>query len=287
MAKERSIRIGGINIRVHTQHAAAEYVALWTALHKLRRARTRGSTAIMIGDVRRLGQGADAPMYGYLYRFVDIDPDDPWFNIEEHKKAEAEDVAQVNIPRKLKPNLQEFPYLFDIKRHRVYFKTGGHGGGISAGMVTALIQDLVEIPKISDRFGEVDVTTLTKKGAVDALLKWPEIRRIHVVLERPNPSDFDDEKNFYDRLKRRSIKREEISYVKAKGAASITPDAEMQKIFKVAEENGVYKQVGVTAEGDLKTASSQDYPMQEVVAYDPDLLTETAAFQAHVTQNLM
>jgi hypothetical protein len=239
----------------------------------------------MIGDVRKMDSG-DA-LYGYIYRFVDIDPDDPWFDIERHKKADAGDVAEVHIPPKLKPSLREIPYVLDLIKHRLFFKTGGQGGGVSPGIMSALLLDLTSIPRIAERFGEVDVTVLTKKGAVDSLLSWPDIRRIHVRLERPNPSDFDDDKHFYERLNRRSLKREEITYVKARGAASITPDAEMRKIFKVAEENGEYTQTGITPDGDLKTASSRDYPMQEVVEYDPDDQMESDAFRSFVTQKLM
>jgi hypothetical protein len=285
MARERHIRIGGLNIRVHTKHEAAEYAALWQAFHRLRRPRKRGATATMIGDVRKM-DGLTA-LYGYIYRFVDIDPDDPWFDIEEHKKAEAEDVAEVKIPAKLKPNLQEFPYVFDLAKHRLYFKTGGHGGGVSPGIMTTLVQELALVPRIADRFGEIDVTMLTRKGTIEALLKWPEIRRIEVVLEKPNPSDFDDDQHFYERLNRRNLKREEITYVKAKGAASITPDGEMNKIFKVAEENGEYRQTGVAPDGDTKTASTKDFPLQEVATYDPNNQMEGEAFRNFVTQNLM
>lgn len=286
MGRERLLKIGGVNIRVHTKHAPTEYVELWKAFHRLRKPKTRGSTATMIGDVRRLNDSTDSPFYGYIYRFVDIDPDDPWFDIEEHKKADDVDVAQVKIPKKLKPNLQEFPYVFDVTKHRLFFKSGGHDGGLSPGIVTAMMQNLAASERIVQRFGEVDITTLTRKGTIERLLAWPQIRRINVVLERPNPSDFDDEKSYYDRLKRRSLKREEHTYVKEKGAASITPDAEMKRIFNIAADNGVYTQTGVDAAGDVKTASSKNYPMQEITSYDPDFSTETDAFTAFVTQQM-
>lgn len=158
MARERHIRIGGINIRVHSKHAPSEYVDMWMAMHRLRRPRTRGATATMIGEARRRDDNPDAPIYGYFYRFVDIDPDDPWFDIEQHKKAAEDDVAQVKIPKKLKPNLKEYPYVFDIVKHRLYFKTGGHDGGVSPGIVASLLEHLAAAPRIVERFGEIDVT---------------------------------------------------------------------------------------------------------------------------------
>ena len=282
MGRERKIKVGGLNIRVHTQHIASEYVDLWTMLHRMRRPKIRGNNATMIGDLRKLNAQPDSPLYGYLYRFVDINPEDPWFDIEEHKKADAEDVAEVNIPAKLKPNLREYPYIFNVAKHRLYFKTGGHGGGVSPGVVHSLIEELVSSARVKKRFNDVDVTTITQKGAIEALLQWPEIRRIDVTLQRPNPSDFDDEKSFYERLNRRGLEKELNSFIKAKGVASITPDAEMKKMFGIAADNGIYRQVGINAQGELKSASSQEYPMQEIENYDPDLQTEREAFQSLV-----
>lgn len=282
MGQERKIKVGGLNIRVHTAHVYDEYVELWMMLHRMRRPKIRGNTATMIGDVRKLNTAPDSPLYGYLYRFVDISHDDPWFDIEEHKKARAEDVAEVRIPPKLKPNLKEYPYLFNVATHRLYFKTGGHGGGVSPGVVHSLIEELTSFERVTKRFNTVDVTTITKKGTIDALLKWPEIRRIEVTLQRPNASDFDDEKSYYDRLNRRSVEKEVNIFTKAKGAASITPDEEMKKMFHIAADNGVFQQTGINPHGELKTASSQEYPMQEIESYDPDVQSERDAFQSLV-----
>ena len=278
MGKERSLRVGGLNIRVHTRHAADEYAALWKALHRLRQPTTRGVNALMIGSVSPLDEAADSPLVGSLYRFTNINPDDPWFDIDEHKEADAEDVAEVKIPKKLKPNLKEYPYLFDVKQHKLFFKSGGHDGGISPALVQRMLQNISARPNIVRRFGEVDITVMTEKGALARMLMWPEIRQIELVLERPNPTDFDDDQSFYDRLKRRGLKREVTTFVKANEEATITPDPEMLKMFEIAVNNGKYTQKGRNAEGVIETVSSKRYPLEEATAYDPDLTTERDAF---------
>lgn len=278
MGKERTLRVGGLNIRVHTKHAADEYAALWKALHRLRLPTTRGVNALMIGSVASLGETPDAPLVGSFYRFTNINPDDPWFDIDEHKEADADDVAEVKIPKKLKPNLKEYPYLFDIKKHRLFFKSGGHDGGISPSLVQRMLQNLSGRPKIVQRFDAVDLTVMTEQGVLARLLKWPEIRQIELVLERPNPTDFDDDQSFYERLKRRSLKKEVTTFVKANEEKTITPDQEMLKMFEIAVNNGKYTQKGKNAEGVIETASSTNYPLQEATTYDPDLTTERDAF---------
>lgn len=279
LAKPKTIAVGGINIRVHSKHEPAEYINLWNALLRMRKAKIRGPSALMIGTSSRLNpSNPQSSLFGYLYRFVNIDPDDPWFNIDQHKKAEPEDVALVSIPPALKPNLAEIPYLFDVRRHKLFFLSGGTDPSVSAGSVTALMEFLCAHTRIKDRFGDIDTTTLTKSGLVEELLKWPEIRRIDVSLKRPNPTDFDDDQAFYERLKRRNLKEEQYTYLKAPGAASITPDEEMKAIFERAVENGLYEQTGTNPEGKTDTATSSTYPRKEIGEYDPKVQTFKEAF---------
>lgn len=278
MGKNRTIYVGGLNIRVHTRHAAEEYATLWKALHRLRLPTTRGVNAIMIGDVRSLGDASDAPLTGSLYRFTHINPDDPWFDIDEHKEADANDLAGVKIPPNLKANLKEYPYLFDIQKHKLFFKSGGYDGGISSWLVQKMLENLSGRPSIVRRFGSVDHTVMTEHGVLGRLLQWPEIRQIEVVLERPNPTDFDDDESFYKRLNRRNLRKEITTFVKANEEKTITPDEEMQKMFKVALNNGRYTQKGKNAKGVNDSASSVEYPLKESTTYDPDITTDLEAF---------
>jgi hypothetical protein len=278
MGKKRTLQVGGVNIRVHTKHEADEYAALWKALHNLRLPTNRGVNAIMIGSVRSLVDGPDSPLLGSLYRFTNINPDDPWFDIDQHKEADANDLADVKIPLNLKPNLKEFPYLFDIKQHKLFFKAGGYTGGISSLLVQKMLENLSGRPTIVSRFGVVDHTVMTEHGVLERLLQWPEIRHIEVVQERPNPSDFDDDKSVYERMDRLSLKKETTIFVKANEKKTITPDEELKKKFMVAIRNGKYTQKGKNAKGIDETASSVNYPLKESTTYDPDITTELEEF---------
>jgi hypothetical protein len=279
MARDRTIKISGINIRVHSKHAPSEYVELWRSFAKMRKAKSRGVSAMMIGTQRPIAKDDPASgIFGYLYRFVNIDPADPWFDIERHEVADEADVAQVRIPEKLKPNLEEIPYFFDTKKHRLFFKSGGAGASVSPGIALALVEHLSLFPQISNRFGEVDATIIKTKGTLEQLLSWPVLKYIGVTLKRPNPNEFDDDQEFFDRMERRGLKLEEHKFVKAPEADSITPDDEMLSMFKRAIEDGTYEQRGIDTDGELKTASASAYPMKESVTYDPDAELESEVF---------
>lgn len=279
MARARTIRIGALNIRVHTRHAPDEYVAFWKMLVRLKAVKARGVSALMIGGQRQITPNQeDSPFFGYIYRFVNINPEDPWFDIERQKKADPADVLEVKIPAKLKPNLQEIPYLFDPKRHRLYFATSGSDGGVSPGLMKSLIDEVGTYQTVIKRFGDIESTVVVREGVLDELLRWPQIRDIRVVLERPNPTEFDDDEEFYERLKRRGVKKEEHRFIKSPEAKTITPDEEMVAMFGRATTDGLYIQRGINPEGKVQTATSEEYPRIEVGNYDPDQQFASDAF---------
>lgn len=279
MARNRTIKISGLNIRVHSKHSPSEYVELWKALTRLRKPKTRGVTALMIGTQRPVDkEDPSSPIFGYFYRFVNIDPNDPWFDIEKHGVADDSDVAKVRIPEKLKPGLEEIPYFLDTKKLRLYFKSGGSGSDLSPNIAFSLIEYLALFPKIRERFGEVDATIITEEGVLNQLLRWPVLRQISVILKRPNPNEFDDDQEFYERLERRGLKREEHTFVKSPEVDTITPDDEMLAMFKRAIEDGTYTQRGIDEEGELRTASASAYPKVESFIYDPDHEVEMEMF---------
>lgn len=279
MARDRTIKISGINIRVHSKHAPSEYVELWKAFTRLRKPKTRGVSALMIGSQRPINKDdPSSAIFGYLYRFVNIDPNDPWFDIEKHGVADDSDVAQVRIPAKLKPNLEEIPYYLDTKRHRFFFKSGGAGSDLSPSIALSLIEHLALFPKITERFGDVDATIITEEGTLKQLLSWPVLKQISVTLKRPNPNEFDDDQEFYERLERRGLKREEHKFIKSPEAETITPDEEMLAMFKRAIDDGTYTQRGFDEDGDLRTASASAYPKVESFTYDPSHEVESEMF---------
>lgn len=284
MAKERTLKISCLNIRVHTQHKPEEYIKFWKKIMRLKIKSIRGNIALMIGTARQLEGSNKNLFFGYIYRFIDIDPSEPWFDIEKNSEASEEDVALVNIPEKLKPNLSEIPYVFNFKEHKMYFLSGGTDTGVGHHAISSLFDLIKNNPAIIKDFGEIDHTIVSDKKALEEMLNWPVIRRIYVKLERPNPTQKEDDESFYDRLQRRKLKSEEHIYTKAAGAETIEPDEEMKAIFATASENGVYRQDGINPQGESRQVSSKSYPMQYIYKYDPDSLIRSDAFIQAIAQ---
>jgi hypothetical protein len=279
MTRQKRIAISAINIRVHTKHEPQEYVALWREIYRQQLVITRGAYGLMLGEVQWLNKEPKLGLlFGYLYSFVQIDPNDPWFNINSKRPAEDEEVEQVSIPEGLKPNLKMVPYLFDVKKHQLFFLVEGGDGGVSATLVHRFLKHVTSTPILLKRFGRVDLTVMTDQGEVDAMLRWPVIRRLDIVLERVNASEYEDEQEVMARFQAMNLAREERSYVKAEGASTIEPDEDLRKIAAIAANNGVVSVKGVNPRGQSDKAKSTSFPMLIRSLYDSKIQTAVAAF---------
>ena len=123
MARQRSIEISGLNIAMHAPHSPARYVELFNDALRLRLPlRVSNVHMLMLGSV--YPDNPDRPedgLNGSIYRFVRLDPNEPWFNAETHEVATQDDLLQVNIPPNLLPHLQTFPFVFRPATHHLYF----------------------------------------------------------------------------------------------------------------------------------------------------------------------
>lgn len=122
-----------------------------------------------------------------------------------------------------------------------------------------LLETLVGFNSIKDRFGKVDLTIATEREAVEKLLDWPVLKRLTIRLERPNPTDYQDELAVFNHLNAIGAKIEKRSYVAADDRTTIRPDTEMRQLAVVAADNGEVEVTGSDHQGKRRTANSQDY----------------------------
>jgi Domain of unknown function (DUF4747) len=268
MARDRQFKYSGINIRVHSEHSPSEYKKLWKALYDERTTFTSGPLGIMIGSMKMLD--GNNGVTGFFYRFTHIDKSEPWFDSRELKQADPEDVAKVKIPDNLKPGMKQVPYYFDVKSHVLYFISASTDGAIAPRSVNRLLQNVSSREAVIDIFGKVDLTTIMDEMALDQALRWPRIKKIELMIEKPNPSDYDDEAEVFKRMKKQHLSREQHIYTIENKAATIVVDETIKDQIHVAKKNGHVDITGVNNAGILSTMSSEKYPMQRAVSYDPD-----------------
>lgn len=265
MARMRSFEVGGLNIRVHTRHETDEYVKFWNALYKNRATALYGNDALMIGEARSENpDDPEAPITGYFYKFLNIDPNEPWFDIAQRKPATDEDISKVSIPDNLKPNFKFVPYVFLPKKHRLYFVTkASSSDAMASSTVHRLLSKLVLRNEIAEHFGDVEIAVLTDREEIEELLKWQIIKTLEIFIERPNALEHEDEADVLDRLNRLGAGSERIIIKKASDAVTLEPDEGLRKLSLVAADNGEVRVSGTNTKGVRDHASSKNFPMHE------------------------
>ena len=288
MAKKRSFEIGGINLRVHKRHHFEEYIELWRLMYRNRHTALYGNTAMMIGEARLLDK--DDPnqiIVGEFYKFLNIDPDEPWFDIKKKKPADDEDAQKVSIPDYLKPNLKFVPYVFLPKKHRLYFISKSSDGGMAPSTVLKMLEKLTLRRGVEERFGRVDMTILTDRKAVEDLFAWKVIKTLEIFIERPNALEDEDEEDVLERLERLNAGSERIVLKKAPEAETLVPDERLKSLSGIAADHGEVIVSGKNANGVRDRASSKNFPMHAKGSYEPGVESRLQAIISFVMNRFL
>lgn len=278
MAKEKQIVVAGLNI-VTQPHSPDGYVKLMRSLHRLKRAiAIRGAQHLMIGELRPIDREQPlAGLFGRIYRFDQIDPDAPWFNIDNSEVATEEEMAEVHIPPKLKPNLMMFDFVFFPRGHKLYFEAKSEDGSLGPISLKRMFDKLCLSPRIVDQHGKVEVTVIPEKGQLERLLKLHRLQKLAIDVKRPNPDELEDEEALvFERLDRMGARRI-VEVVTAEPGESIKPDEELQILARVAAHNGSVSVVGYTEAGARIDESTINRPWFGAIPYDPNVQVRSNA----------
>jgi Domain of unknown function (DUF4747) len=144
--------------------------------------------------------------------------------------------------------------------------------------VHKLLEYLFDFHTVAERFGKVDLTIATQHEDVAKLLEWPVLRRLRIRLERPNPTDYEDEESVFRHLNGIGAKSETRDYIRSDERPTLRPDAEMRALATVAGDNGEVEVTGTDPEGKKRTANSQEFKWSLKRFYDHRNETTTEAF---------
>lgn len=191
MAKERTFYVSRINVVIHP-HSVVRYVDLWRTAFRSRRAVEIGASFKgLIGSAHPVERNNFAAgIQGEFYKYFDLDPAGDWFNLESAKAAEPEDLVELNIPAKLKPDLTLFNYLFVPARHRlIYESKTADGKSLGPLRMEKLLRQIFAGPTVQERFGTVEVTAIPRKNSLDVLYSIPRLSTITIDIRKPNADD--------------------------------------------------------------------------------------------------
>lgn len=277
MSKGRRITLAAINIAMHAPHPTDRYVELLQKAFRRRMIVRIGSLhGVTLGILYRPQQhGKLTLVSGEIYRFVKLDPGQPWFNTEKKEPATEEDVESINIPAHLLPHLQRIPFVFNARRHQLWYVSRDQSNSLSPATAVRFLELLLQTTALANEFPDVSVTAVPEKTSVDKILNLPGLEYLKIELVRPNPDTGESaEERWLRRLEEQKTTKAKLELFHARNQV-LEPDAETKEMASVAANNGVVYGRGRSADGLPIEDSTKDRPMLRFEFVDTNV--ETAA----------
>ncbi|PYB87187.1 DUF4747 family protein [Pseudomonas fulva] len=272
--RDRKIYVGCLNVVLHP-HSKALYVKFLTALKNHRLAvKVRGDDALMIGSCIKSEDGSH--YYGEIYKYLNLDANADWFNVESMSAASKKDVGTVVIPENLKPHFKKYPYVFFPYKHRLFFVAKTGGDTLAPSLLKKFLEGAAESELMAE-FGRLTVTVEPKKGSTDELFKLPRLSKIELEIYKPNPDDHAGlDLEIQERLNNIHAKKEVVIYVED-DSEGLKPDDRLKALASVAASNGKVAVKGRNAQNDVVSLSTENSPLYEPVSFNPNNQTEDSA----------
>ncbi len=271
MARDKKLEFGALNVTIHP-HTPQKYLQLFTAARKIQSsARLFSDQFGRIGSIHKLDrdQQEPGPIVGEAIKFTNIDVDGEWYNLESKDVASDEDIAEINIPEQLKPNLSRFSFIFFPDEHILIYEGYYDGKSLGASTAEKLFERVLNHPELVNRFGQVFVSHIPEANEIDRMLELSGVTNLTLVTKRPNPDDLKvTEKRVHDRLRRWNAAQEE-RVIKATDGKELELDTELKLEARVAAKNGTVELKRENEAGKKERFSTKDHPMRRTDYYNP------------------
>ena len=281
MARERTIKVAALNVRVHP-HPEGVYRRLLRAAYQLTRPlKIRGDTAFLLSSLDESRYESEGIISGALARFTELDVEQPWFNLESLDIADDKLVSTVNIPSQLRPNFKAFFFQFIEQNHLLVFETYGHGGILSTNLAHKFFTELFNALEITKIFGRVKIDLLSDTAHLDRIIENKKLLSLQVIIRRPNDDGLGGIDALFEAGLLEQRAREIELYMKHEPGQYLKLNKQAKRIAQLGAEVG---DVNATVEEDGRATpkSTSKFPQEHAVRYDPEVTGDADAFRKAV-----
>jgi hypothetical protein len=274
MGRRPSITLGALNIKTHP-HSPAIYVDLFrTALQSRAVGKIRGSDFAVMGWCQENASDQASPvLYGELYKFLNIDPEQPWLNIADGQPIEVSEDHPMPVPVHLKPNLRRICFAFFPQNHRFVFDTKS----LTPNSAKKALDGILSQASITEHFGAVDVEVETSREGMEHILRIARKTKITVDLTVPNPDDLGGlEEEVMARLIGSRVRKEHLVQ-SSTHPEGIDPDPYTRAMISLSRSNGKTTVIGLNEEEVRVEESTESHPLTKRFHYDPEQETQLQA----------
>lgn len=273
MARLKTFYLGALNLTIHPHHLM-KYSDLIENVFKMnKKIQVRGDEYATLGSCWPINRdNISEGLYGDIYKYVQLEPNDDWFNIKKETIATQDELNEIKIPDHLKPHFSKFAYIFFPKFHRlIVVQNNEKGKNMSIKTARHFFARLFEDDEIIENFGEVSVTVEQSREELAKMLSLYKINYLSITLTRPNPDDNDslDEDVLRRLLDEQNVNKAEFNFKAVKGI-SIVPNTDTKKLARIAVSNGVVEMIGKDSDDIVINKSTEQFPLQSSFKYDTD-----------------
>lgn len=232
--------------------------------------------------ITRTDRRKDGRLIGRIIVWTEIDKKGAWLNSETNDTASNDDKQYINIPEKLKPNYRYFYFGFDPKSHLMIFEFKNESGqSFGPARANKFFGTLLSQETLGTDFPLIDVTLIPEEGAVEKILTIPKLRRLKIVLTRPNPGEdlHDEITEIMRKLEAQKAGKWINELVKAPKVDHLEPSDETKLLARVAATNGYVEGEG-KHDGKAIHDSTKEHPKSVPIEVGEDAESTTQFMSA-------
>ncbi|UWP91614.1 DUF4747 family protein [Aliiroseovarius crassostreae] len=256
---DRVAKFGVLNIVAHP-HPAGTYRELFEVAGKdIRGVRFWGDRFATLSPISPTRNGV---FVGKLATWTEIEPQS---NLIEKASLNQQLLAEsdVNLPEGIGFNSRVFSFAFREQDHKLFVELkNDEGNSISIGRARLAIKNVLKACQPKD-IEELDVHLTTQANAVEHVLAIPQLRKLEILLDLPNPDVLSDRKRkILDQIEGIKAKRVKTEITKAAGEDRIELDPEYTAMAELAKDNGYVFGKGRNEFGDPVELNTKNYPLE-------------------------
>lgn len=285
MPRRSKLEVGGVNLRI-PQEYERDYGKLLSLLASVKRGvRVYGDSYVGISSFNTESG------VGIFSKYSEIDVDGDWFDIEGFSAADAEDIEEINVPEKLRPNYAAFYFRLNSDAHVITFETYSESKNLSTRSVGKYFTEVLGLPEVRRQFGKVNVSVILSFSTVSEILNRKNLKELNIAIRKPNPDDIGE--NLAAEIEERLVEQKADEYeetLRSKDEDMIEPSDRTRRLALVAAENGSVRAKTVV-NGVTTIEKAAETPQKEVDTYDKEeqstrdvFLTLSQRFIERVTQ---
>jgi len=271
MSKSRTIHLAAFNIVTHP-HSPKSYEQLFFAAKELRQMiKIWGDTHALLRSAYKLEEYKTPIITGEIFTFLEIDLNQPWFDILKGEEATDKQTHEVKIPENLRPHLKRIRYVFFPDSHIfVYTRDDSANGRISPKSMGELLASLLNDNRIlaNAAFQAVDVRLVQDSKSLDWIFENLRVERLDITIRKPNgDTGGDAEESVEKELEEQNLEEYFVSQKAEKGKA-IKPNARTRRLLNEATINGQVEAKGLDKDDITQTKNTSAHPLVEPFVFE-------------------